>query len=236
MPALDRLVAQKLPPDAAARYLKSTQATQSQSDVLGKLMETVNEKGETVDDRAAYVRMQNKAGGIAAGAQSGIQRQMASRGLAGSGMSYALQQQGAQDAVNRANESGLQEASDARRRYSESLAAAGNLSTGMRGQELAAMRAQDEINMFNARQQSDADRYNGGLAQQDFDNVMAKESATANARNGVANDYTSAAQATRQTAAGVGNAALTVGAAYDQYGNPVDPKKKPDYASSAGAK
>ncbi len=233
LPVLDRLVAQKLPPESLAAWRKITQAQQVQGDVLGKMMDVVNEKGETADDRAAYLRMQNAAGGIANNVNSAVERNMAQRGMSNSGMSFALQQAGAQSAVNRANQMGIEEASAARRRYSEALAQAGGLSTNIRGQEQNSMKAQDEINMFNARQQSDADRYNANLPQQNFDNEMAKNEVVAGAENGVAAGYERSAGAARQTAAGVGNAVITAGAAYDQYGNPV--KKKDDYSGSAGA-
>ncbi len=61
---------------------------------------------------------------------------------------------------------------------------------------------------------------------------MAKTAGESNALNGVANDYNRSADAARQTGAGVGQAAVTVGATYDQYGNPI---KKPGYEESAGA-
>ncbi len=232
LPVLDRIVAQKLPPEAAARYMERTRATDAQDQVLGKFMESVNEKGETADDRAAYLRMQNTAGGIANSAQSATNREMANRGLAGSGMAFALKQQGAQNAVNRANQMGIEAASAARGRSMDALGQAGQMSGQMRGQELSAMRAQDDINMFNARQQTNADLHNQNIAQQNFDNEMSLKSAEANALNGVANSHERAAQATRETAGGIGSAAITAGAAVDQYGNPV--KKKKDYRDSAG--
>ncbi len=233
LPVLDKVVAQKLPPDAAERYMKSTQATEAESTVLGKFMDEVKAKGETADDRAAYLRMQNEASGIYGSAQSGVQREMANRGLSGSGMEFALMQDGAQGAANRANESGIQAAADARARYMESLKGAGGLSTSMRNQELSSLKAQDEINMFNARQQSNADLYNASLSQRNYDNAMSHLAGESNALNGVANDYNTSANNTMNTAGGIGQSALTAGAAYDQYGNP---KKKPtDYESSAGA-
>lgn len=233
LPQLDRMVAAKLPPDAAERYMKSTQSTQAQGDVLGKMMETVNEKGETASDRAAYLRMRQEAGGIANAANSAVERGMAQRGLAGSGVEFALKSRGAQDAANRANAAGVQEAADARNRYQQALQASGSMAGQMRGQELSALNAQDNINMFNARQQSATDAYNAGIPQQNFDNEMAKNAAEANAQNGVAAGYERSAGDAHQTAAGIGSAAITAGAAYDQYGNPV---KKDDYATSAGAK
>ena len=231
LPVLDRLVAQKLPPESLAAWQKITRAGQVQGDVLGKFQEVINEKGETADDRAAYLRMQQQAGGIANATQGAVQRGMADRGLAGSGMSFALQQQGAQSAVNRANATGIEEAAAARGRYMDALGQAGNLSTNIRGQEQNALRAQDSINEFNARQQSDADRHNANIPQQNFDNEMSKQAVEANAKNGVAAGYERSADDTRQTAGGIGSAAITAGATYDQYGNPVDPK----YKKSAGA-
>lgn len=232
LPVLDKVVAQKLPPDAAERYMKSTQSTQMQSDVLSKYKEVIDEKGETADDRAAYLRMQQQAGGISNSAQSAVQRGMANRGLEGSGMSFALQQQGAQSAANRANAMGVQEAADSRHRYMDALGQAGSLSGQMRGQELQTLQAQDAINEFNARQQSDADFRNQQIPQQNFDNKMSKMAGESNAMNGVANDYDRGAQGARSTAAGIGNAAITTGAAYDQYGNPI---KKKGYRESAGS-
>ena len=220
LPVLDKLVAQKLPPDAADRYTKATQATRAQSDVLGKTMEIVNEKGETEGDRAAYLRMQNEANSISNAAQSGIQRGMADRGLGGSGLSFAIQQQGAQGAVNAANAAGIQEAGAARGRYMEALGMASQQSGNMRTQEFAGLQAQDQINQFNARQQAAVDMANQQIPQQQYDNQMTKLTGIANSTNQVASGYDRGAQGTRQTAGGVANSIVTAGG----------------YESSAGAK
>ncbi len=229
LPVLDKLVAQKLPPESLAAWDKITKPMQAQSDVLGKYMDVVNEKGETASDRASYLRMKQAAGGIANNAQASVQRGMAQRGLEGSGMSFALQQQGAQAAANRANEMGIMEAGDARNRYMQALGAAGTMSGQMRGQDADKLRAQDAINMFNARAQSDVDRYNAALPQQNFDNEMSLQTAEANARNGVAAGYDRGADRTRQTAAGVGNAAATM-AGYE-----TDDEAARKYKKSSGA-
>lgn len=229
LPMIDKLVAQKLPPDAAARYMKSTQAAQAQSDVLGKTMEVVNEKGETADDRAAYLRMKQKAGGIASAAESNVQRDMQRRGLGNSGMAFAMRQSGAQSAANSANAAGVNEASAARQRYMDALGMAGQQSNTMRAQDFAAMQAQDSINEFNARQQSDADFRNQQIPQQQFDNSMLRLAGKSAAKNGVAAGYERGAQSTRETAGGVGQSIITAGAAYRQNG-----KKKKGYVESAG--
>lgn len=233
LPVLDKLVAQKLPPDAAARYMKSTQATQAQSDVLGKTMEVVNEKGETADDRAAYLRMRDEAEGISNAAESGIRRDMQRKGLGGSGMEFALRQGSAQNAANAANRAGTMEAADARQRYMDALNMAGGMSSSMRSQDFAAMQAQDAINMFNARQQSDADRYNAQLPQQQFDNQMTKLTGKANANNAVAAGYERGAQATRETTGGIGQSVITAGSAYRQSAGGKK-KKGEGYSNASG--
>ena len=225
---LDRLVAQKLGPEELLKYQRVTKPMQTQSDVLDKWLAEVNAKGETPEDRAAYLRMGQEASGLASGASSAIQRGMNARGLSGSGMEFALQEQGAQSAVNRANATGIEAAAAARGRYMDALRAAGGLSGQMRGQELESMGAQDAINMFNARAQSEADKYNASLAQQEFDNEMSKLSAESNAKSGVASDYDRAGANTRTTSGGIANTVNTLG----QY----EPKKKKNpYAGSAGA-
>ena len=127
LPVLDRVVAEKLPPDAAARYTKATQSTQAQSSVLEKFMDSVNNRGETPEDRAAVLRMQQAAGGIASGAMSAVSRQMATRGLTGSGMDFAMKQGGAQAAANRANAMGIEAAAAANTRYMDALRGAGGV-------------------------------------------------------------------------------------------------------------
>lgn len=230
LPVLDRVVAEKLPPDAAARYAKATQSTQAQSNVLEKFMESVNNRGETPEDRAAVLRMQQAAGGIASGAMSAVSRQMATRGLTGSGMDFAMKQGGAQAAANRANAMGIEAAAAANTRYMDALRGAGGLSTSMRGQEMDAMRAQDAINMFNARQQSDANYHNAEIPQRQFDNRMTQLAGESNATNQVAAGYERGAQATRSQAAGVGNAAATA----STYESEADRRKR-QFVDSSGS-
>lgn len=233
LPVLDKLVAQKLGPEHAARYAKATQASQAQSDVLGKTMEVVNEKGETADDRAAYLRMRDEAEGISNAAESGIRRDMQRKGLGGSGMEFALRQGSAQNAANAANRAGTMEAADARQRYMDALNMAGGMSSSMRSQDFAAMQAQDAINMFNARQQADADFRNQQLPQQQFDNSMTKLAGKSNAQNAVAAGYERGAQATRETAGGIGQSVITAGSAYRQSSG-AKKKKGEGYSNASG--
>lgn len=216
LPVLDKAVARTLPPDSAAKYMADTKAKSTQGEVLDKYMDEARSGGETIDDRAAYIRMQNEAAGIANAANGAVQRQMQNRGLGGSGLSFALMQQGAQAAANRANETGIAEAQHARGRYMDALARGGDLAGRMRGQELQEMGAIDAINMFNARQQTDADRYNNTMAQQQWENKKSLVDSEANAMNGVAAGTERAGQQAQNAASGLSNAIGTFGEAWDQ--------------------
>ncbi len=233
LPILDKLVAQKLPPDSLARYEKITKAGVDENDALDKYKQEVDAVGETDQDKAAYLRAQEMANGVEASGRSAVLRHLAERGMAGSGVEAALMNQNAQDASNQAATAGVQEAGQARQRYMAALAGYGGLASNIRGQELNTLRAEDDINMFNARQQSDVDRHNSQLAQQNYDNKMSKAAAQSGAESGVALGYERAAGAAQQTGAGVANAAMTTGAAaaqYDAYGNPIKKKSTtPNY-------
>lgn len=216
LPKLDKDIAEQLPPETRERYAASTQASRSQADVMRNLGETVAEKGETVDDTAAYLRSNTQASGQVAGQRGSLLRSMAVRGLGGSGVEAALMQQGDQGALDSGAQRGLEQASQARQRHMQALATLGQVSGQARSQDMDALRAQDAIDIFNAEQRRRAREYNLGLPQQNFENQIQLTSAQANAQNGVAAGYDASGAKTRGTAAGLGNTAATVGQAYEK--------------------
>lgn len=220
LPVLDKIVAQRLPPDSIAKYEKITQAGAAENEVLGKYQQEVNAHGETDQDRAAYLRAQDIAQNAEAGGRSAILRQMATRGMGNSGVAYALENANAQGAGNMASRAGIEEAGAARQRYMQALGQYGSLAGQMRGQEMARYKAEDDINMFNARQQNEADKYNAGLNQQQYENMMRKAQAQGGANASVAGGYEKSAGATQQTANGVAQSAATFGSAYDAANSP----------------
>lgn len=233
LPHLDQVVAQQLGPEVAARYSAATQAKSSQADALRLLGNEVDSHGETVDDKGAYLRSAQATAGQEAGQRSALLRQMAARGLGGSGVEAALVNQGGQQAIDRGAAANLTEASDARSRMLASIGQLGQLSSTARGQDTDALKAQDAITMFNARARQDAAAGNNAIAQEGFTNRMNRDSAQSNALNGVATGLDNAAAATRQTAGGVGQAAITAGAAVDQYGNPIKKKGSTDFGTDS---
>lgn len=233
LPHFDKMVAQELPPNAADRYMAGSQAKSSQADALRQLGAVIDAKGETVDDKAAYLRSEQATAGQEAGSQSALLRQLGARGLGGSGIEAAMMNQGGQQAIDRGAAANLDEASQARSRMLSAVGQMGSLASTARGQDTDALKAQDAISMFNARARQDAVAGNNAQAQQGFENAMGRDSAQANALNGVAAGYDRAAAGTRQTAGGIGQSIATAGATYDQYGNAiVPPKKKPDWGTA----
>lgn len=224
LPQLDRAVAQELPPDLISRYDKATGATIGQQEALRGLRGNVADQGETAEDRAAYYRAAQETSRAASGAQAGVSRALASRGLRGGGLDAVLQQQAGQLAVDRNAGMQMQQAADARARYRADLQALGMASGNVRGQDMERNARQDTLQQFNANQRTRAQDYNLGLSQQNFNNRMDMLAAKGNAINGVAQGHSRNAARTRDAARGVGEAAEQIGAAVDGGGE--DPKKK----------
>lgn len=227
LPQLDRAVAQELPPELAARYDKATNATLGQQEALRALRKGVAEGGETAEDRAAYYRAAQETSRAASGAQAAVGRSLANRGLQGSGLDAALQQQAGQQAVDRNAMMQTEQAAEARRRYIAQLQALGLASGNIRGQDMERMARQDSLQQFNANQRTRAQDYNLGLNQQRFDNRLAMLDAKGRALNGVVAGYQQAANTSRRTGKAIGDGILGLGdLASGAAGGGSDEKKK----------
>ncbi len=215
LPDLEKAVAEQISQSQIDRYGKSTDASKGQAEALRQLSETVNAKGETVDDKAAYLRSAQATSGLESGAQSSLLRTLAARGLSGSGVEAAQLGQAGQQSIDRGAAANLDEASQARSRMLAAVGQMGTMAGQVRGQDIDALKAQDAISMFNARARQDAQSYNNGLSQQNYNNKLTLLGAQGNALNGVASDLNASGQRTRQTGAGVANAAVDFGQAYE---------------------
>lgn len=214
LPQLDQIVARQLPPETAQDYMRQTQATQSQSSALSGLQREVDFKGQTPEDKAATLRATNNAGMVESAGRGAVLRSLASRGMAGGGLEAALMSSNAQDAANTANMAEVENAANSRGRYLDALKSLGSAGSSVRGQELQSMAGRDSINRFNAQMGADADKYNAGLAQQQFTDKMALLNGRSNALNGVANGSDAAANRTATGGAAVGQGIVDIGSAY----------------------
>lgn len=201
---------------------------QLQMQALDSLGAEVSNQGMTAEDRAAYQQAEAKAGSQEAGFRGALEQQMAQRGLGGVG-AYASALANQQGTVNRSAMQGVQIASDSRDRYLNAINQLGGMAGNVRGQDWsqAAQRAtaQDAINKGNTALRWDAQQYNLGLPQQNFENQMGLANAQANADWRGADFYQGKANQTRQNAQGYGTALSgAVGTGEQAYSST---KKKP---------
>lgn len=224
LPNLDKAVAETIPESERARYDKATGATNAQSDALRQLGELASSGGETDIERAQYLRSLMETSRANSAATGAVERSMANRGLANSGVSAALQAQAAQQGVDRGAQMNMDNAANAQARRMDALRSLGSLGGQMRGQELQGMGAQDRISQFNASQKTDAQRYNLSLPQQEFENRLAMLRGRGQAIGAVAAGEEGFANNARRVAGGIGQTALGIGSSIYGGGKKKDDK------------
>lgn len=205
VPELERAVAEVQGNSEFGKLQEDRRRIALQDQALEALSREVQFQGMTPEDAAAYQQMRSEAGSIEAGLRGANDARMRQRGMASSIGSYAGGLAGAQAGANSANEMGLGIAADSRKRYLQAVDQLGDLSTRVRGQEWGQMAqgasAQDAINRFNTGNRWDAQKYNLGLAQQNFENQMRRQAAIDAARGGYGDALRGRGQQTQRDAA-----------------------------------
>lgn len=180
---------------------------------------------DNLEFRAAMNDAESAANQQANAQQGAIQQRLQARGMGGSGVDFALQQQAGQDAANRSAASGFGAAAEGRRQALQAMKDYGQLSTTMRGQSfdegVTRGRARDRVAEFN-----EAGRVAG--QQQAYENRLAGANAYAGALGNAANVAGGHATQTQQTFGNIGQGAGQGLGAFAQYMNGLQqPKKKP---------
>jgi len=232
-PQLQKAAAEQQQGTEFDKIAQDPRLRQMQMKALDSLGAEVDAQGMTPQDRAAYQQAEAKAGTQEAGFRGALEQQMAQRGLGGVG-AYASALANQQGTVNRSAMQGVQIASDSRDRYLNAVNALGGMASGVRGQEYgqAAQRAgaQDTINKGNTALRWDAQQYNLGLPQQDFQNQMALAKAQSDAAWKGSGYYSGKAVDTQKSAQGYGEAiaggADVAGKGYTSYRD--DKRKHPE--------
>lgn len=208
-PQLQKAVAEQQQGTEFDNIASDPRLRQLQMQALDSLGSEVNAKGMTAEDRAAYQQAEAKAGSQEAGFRGALEQQMAQRGLGGVG-AYASALANQQGTVNRSAMQGVQIASDSRDRYLNAINQLGGMAGSVRGQDWsqAAQRAtaQDAINKGNTALRWDAQQYNLGLPQQNFENQMGLANAQSNADWKGAGYYQGKADQTKKDAQAYGSA------------------------------
>lgn len=234
--------AEQLGPSAMEGVTPDEQAVADERAVLARLQGLTESGGLDMQGRARLAEIQDQTGQMNRSRQEGVLANLRDRGQLGGGMELSARMSAAGEAANAANRGGMQTAADAERRYLESLSMRGDLSGRMRrdsfSEGAARANARDAIAKFNAmnrqdvgmrntNRQNEAQYYNSGLYQQDFDNRFRRAAGQSNALTGHASALENSADRTANRWSGYGQAGgAAAGYGYDLYQE--NKKKKPE--------
>lgn len=158
---------------------------------LGGLDDIVNSGGLTAIDKLNFQKAQNEAAAQSAREQGNITRDLAERGLGGSGMEMAQRLQSSQGAANRGSEAAQLQAATAQQRALDAMLQRGQLGGEMQSadfqRQARAAEAKDLINKFNTTNAYNVQQQNATMANQALagnrDTRQAHLNSTANTRN-----------------------------------------------------
>jgi hypothetical protein len=208
LPVLERMVAEQLGQSAMEGVSADPQLEAAQYDSLGQLQNIADNGGMTLTERADYESGQRDASQRATSQRQAILNLMGRQGGQTGGASVAMQLGAANDQAERAANVGARTSADAQRRAMQAVLERGRSAGALRGQQFGerSQRAQarDVINRYNADARRQAQGYNLGLSQQQFNNQMGLASGRANALTGQANTYGAQADRTRALGANLG--------------------------------
>lgn len=229
LPRLDEAVAQEAGRSGHDAIREDPATRQAQVDVLAQLDDVYRTGGQTSADEAAFDAAKRRVAASARGRMADIQMDAARRGQAGGSLGAILATQSGQDELDALASMDSEIATSGRQRALQALLARGGLAGQLRGDDyrLAAGRADanDMMNRFNASQRQQAALYNAQLPMQAFDANMRRMLGRAGVTEGVASGMERAGEAARQTGAGIGNAAMDFGAAWD-WGQRADTERR----------
>jgi len=224
LPQLERAVAEQVGPTALERITVDPAYKAAQMEALGKLGQISEEGGFTLADKAALNKTLGALSRRDAAARAAIAENMQARGTLGAGAELAQRLAAQQESSQMASERGMDIAAQAQQRALNAIMQRGQMAGEMRGQEYGEQerlaQARDAISRYNADASRNAQMYNLGLAQQQFENKRGLAQLKANAKLGQAQELMQQGQGTRQAGGAYTQAAAKgAQAAAQQYGN-----------------
>jgi hypothetical protein len=193
LPELERLRAETLGPSAQESVYSDPTLEATQYDALGQLGNIADSGGYTLEDRALNEELQREAAQKATNHRQAIQAMLARQGNGSGAISAAMQMGSAREQADRASKAGLHTASQAQKRALEAMMARAKTAGGMReqqfGEKSRRAQAHDAIDRYNAGARSNANAYNAGLSQQNFQNSMTRLGMQAGPAQNAANFY-----------------------------------------------
>lgn len=197
-------------------------------------------------DQAGYAKAANQAGQIARSANDASLNNAAARGMGGSNLEFLMREQGGQDAAQRAQEAGLQTASDAAKQRALYNQAFMQGTSQMRDQDYrtnsnntgiindfnkANTTTRNNAGMANTDLKNSAFQYNQNLKDKNYQNQMGKADKIAGINTQIGNTYSAEQAADNQRNSAVVGAGIGAAGAY--FGAPTA-AKKPATGNSAG--
>lgn len=224
LPHLDKAVAEHV--DSSMPTGAADVGRTSQLETLKQLENEYQTGGMSKADQGAYDVAARQVNQRASSDAGNISAQLAQRGQSGTGLGAVLASQSGQDSLEALAGLDAEAASAGRSRAMQALMGKASTSGALRSGDYEKSGAIDTMNRFNAAGLTAAQMYNLGIPQQNFDNNLSRINGQNTALAGVASGIDSQGRSARETAAGVGNAALSYGAAADWAQDPENPKNK----------
>lgn len=193
--------------------------------------------GLGVEDKAAFNQLRREAGAAAQAEQASVLQDAAQRGTLDSGASLIAQLGAGQKQADRMSQEGDRLAAQAAQARREALSQQANMASNIRsqdyGQQTDVARARDAISQFNAQNlqnvnaqnlaarqsianqasanKNQAEIYNKGLQQQQFQNQLSKATGTAQQTGNLAGNLQSQAGAAQQAQQALTGSLITAG-------------------------
>lgn len=211
LPDLERVVAQQRGPSAMQGIARDEQLRGKQLESLGGLQDIIDQGGNTLDDRVSEEAAISQADSADRRKRAGIASEMQQRGQLDGGARMVMDNMSAQDAANRGRQSGQESAARAQQRKMQALESLGHGAGALRGEDFSEAsskaQAQDAIDAWNAGSRQQADQYNKGLNQQQFNNQVTKVTGQQAGANNLAGAFGAQADLVRGQGAAMGQAA-----------------------------
>lgn len=231
LPVIDRVVAQEVGPSAMANIRTDDGLRSQQLRALDELSNIYESGGQTEADKAALNVAQNAVAARSANALANGQQRLARTGQTGNAaLESSLAATVGGDAAGAMADMGYRAQADARDRALRALESEASLAGGVRAQDFGEAstkaKAADAFTLFNADQRSATQAANNANAFRQYDARMGLKAARNNARGVQAADYDARGARTVQTAAGLGNAATSMGGAFGNYKRQKPPEEE----------
>jgi hypothetical protein len=218
LPTLEELKAEELGESNVGNMRSDESLRSNQLQAIATLQNIIDKGGLDLTDRAALEEALSSQANASQRARAGVAADAAQRGQLNSGSRLVMDMNAAQVGANAARKTGTEVAAQAQQRRLQAIREAAGMSGGLREQDWreseAANRAKDIRDERNAAARERAAQYNAGLAQQGFNNAMAKAIGQLPSTSAVGNVLGGQAQDTRALYSGLGAAGNQAVSAY----------------------